>query len=121
MNGDVALMKIKNPKAIIAIVCSVAALVTITGFAPNGGGSPMGKSASPSGEMPNKTSVQKSISVNVSSPERQTLERTTQFAGKLQPSSTVKVYPKVSGSINKVFFNVGDKVNKGDLLFTVDT
>ncbi|MBP0980881.1 MAG: biotin/lipoyl-binding protein, partial [Oscillospiraceae bacterium] len=61
------------------------------------------------------------ISVNLTSPERETLERQTDFAARIEASQTVKVFPETGGTVSKVYFNVGDKVNKGDLLFELDS
>jgi len=61
-----------------------------------------------------------SIAVNVTYPERETLSRKTEFAGKIEASQAVKVYPEVSGTVAKTYVNAGDTVNKGDLLFEFD-
>ena len=60
------------------------------------------------------------ISVNIDYPERETLSRKTDFAGRIEASQTVKVYPEVSGTVAKTYFNAGDLVKKGDLLFEFD-
>lgn len=41
-------------------------------------------------------------------------------AGKLQPKNYVDVGAQVSGQLEEVFFEVGDKVEKGDLLARID-
>ncbi|MBP0981625.1 MAG: biotin/lipoyl-binding protein, partial [Oscillospiraceae bacterium] len=61
------------------------------------------------------------ISVNLTLPERETLDRQTDFAARIEASQTVKVFPETGGTVSKVYFNVGDKVNKGDLLFELDS
>lgn len=60
------------------------------------------------------------ISVQVIYPETETLERQTEFAGKLAAAQSVKVYPEVGGTVSKTYFNAGDTVKKGDLLFELD-
>ena len=61
------------------------------------------------------------INVNIAYPERETLSRQTDFAGKLEASQTVKVYPEVSGTVLKTYANAGDYVEKGQLLFEFDS
>ncbi|WMJ84622.1 efflux RND transporter periplasmic adaptor subunit [Oscillospiraceae bacterium LTW-04] len=60
------------------------------------------------------------ISVQVTYPRTETLERQTEFAGKLAAAQSVKVYPEVGGTVTKTYFNAGDTVKKGDLLFELD-
>ena len=44
----------------------------------------------------------------------------TEFAGRVQAVDDVEVKPKVSGTIEKVHFQDGAQVQKGDVLFTID-
>lgn len=100
-----------------AVICAAAMLSACSGeAAPAGamGGGPGGRG----GAMQAKSAA---ISVNTESPVRETLERQTDFAAKIEANQTVKVYPQVSGTVSKVYFNAGDKVNKGDLLFELDS
>ncbi len=60
------------------------------------------------------------ISVQVAYPEAETLERQTEFAGRLEAAQSVRVYPEVGGTVTKTYFNAGDTVKKGDLLFELD-
>lgn len=48
------------------------------------------------------------------------LELTTAFIGTVEPDEFVSVYPKVSGTVLNTYFQVGDTVKKGDLLFEID-
>jgi len=52
------------------------------------------------------------------------IQRTTQewneFSGKLVASSEVAIHPRVSGTIERIYFRDGSFVKKGDLLFTLD-
>lgn len=43
-----------------------------------------------------------------------------EFTGRLQAPQTVHLIPRVSGYIEKVHFNEGALVNKGDLLVQID-
>lgn len=42
------------------------------------------------------------------------------YAGQVQPNETVNVTSKISGQVEKVNYDLGDYVNKGDILFTLD-
>ena len=48
------------------------------------------------------------------------LALTTAFVGTVEPDELVSVYPKVSGTVLTTYFQVGDTVKKGDLLFEID-
>lgn len=43
------------------------------------------------------------------------------YSGNIQPSDEVDVYSALSGKVATVKFDVGDMVNAGDVLFTMDT
>src|ERR1700753_2236561 len=43
-----------------------------------------------------------------------------EFTGRLQAVETVEIRPRVSGYIDKVTFNEGSLVKRGDLLFVID-
>lgn len=60
------------------------------------------------------------ISVQITYPQAETLERRTEFAGRLAAAQSVKVYPEVNGTVAKTYFNAGDTVKKGDLLFELN-
>lgn len=42
------------------------------------------------------------------------------YAGQVKPNETVNVTSKISGQVSKVNYDVGDKVNAGDVMFTLD-
>lgn len=44
----------------------------------------------------------------------------TEFIGKIQPDESVNVFSKLSGTVTAANFEIGDKVQKGDLLFEID-
>lgn len=100
-----------------AVICAAAMLSACSGdkAAPAGA---MDGGKGGHGGMQTKASA---ISVNIESPVRETLERQTDFAAKIEANQTVKVYPQVSGTVSKTYFNAGDRVNKGDLLFELDS
>ena len=97
------------------------AMMAVAVISSCGGGqsAPAGAPAAQGG--PKKPQKAAAITVNIDYPERETLSRKTDFAGRIEASQTVKVYPEVSGTVAKTYFNTGDLVNKGDLLFEFDS
>ena len=62
----------------------------------------------------------KKISVSVENPVRADIEITGDFIGTVSATSTVSVVSKLSGDVTNTYFEVGDHVNAGDLMFTID-
>jgi RND family efflux transporter MFP subunit len=62
----------------------------------------------------------KSINVSVENPVRSDVEITGDFIGTVSANSTVNVVAKLSGDVTNTYFEVGDYVNAGDLMFTID-
>lgn len=62
----------------------------------------------------------KSIKVSVDNPVRSDVEITGDFIGTVSANSTVNVVAKLSGDVTNTYFEVGDYVNAGDLMFTID-
>lgn len=60
------------------------------------------------------------IEVEVVNPVTGNIEVSTQFMGTLEMKDETEVFPMASGKITDTFFNVGDYVNEGDILFTID-
>ena len=60
-------------------------------------------------------------SVEVSTPQRGSISRTIQFTGDIDAYQTANIYPKVSGNLEDEFVNIGDYVQKGQLLALIDT
>ena len=52
---------------------------------------------------------------------RGTLERTVTSSGTINPVATVKVLPRMSGKVEKVFVDYNDTVRKGDILAELNT
>jgi HlyD family secretion protein len=52
---------------------------------------------------------------------RGTLERTISASGTLNPVSTVKVLPQMSGKVEKIYVDYNDQVRKGDILAVLNT
>lgn len=72
------------------------------------------------GDGPSGAKKGSAIAVQITYPETETLERQTEFAGKLAAAQSIKVYPEVGGTVSKTYFNAGDTVKKGDLLFELN-
>ena len=62
----------------------------------------------------------KKISVSVENPVRSDIEITGDFIGTVSADSTVNIVSKLSGDVTNTYFEVGDHVNAGDLMFTID-
>ena len=60
------------------------------------------------------------LKVAVTSPKRTTLEQKAAFTGKVMPDDSVSVFGKASGEVLKTYFEIGDKVEEGQLLFELD-
>jgi len=58
--------------------------------------------------------------VTVAPVEEKEIVEWSEFTGRVQPVDSVDVRPRVSGYIQKVYFQSGQLVNKGDVLFVID-
>src|SRR2546421_2522664 len=59
-------------------------------------------------------------SVTVAPVEQKEIVEWDEFTGRTEPVESVEVRPRVSGYIQKVQFQSGQLVKKGDVLFTID-
>lgn len=114
--------KKKLSTGILLVAAGAVAVSTVVVFAAGGGpgGGPdggMGGGNMGSGQVEMSESV---IQVKLQTPETGSLSRTTDFIGKIEPSESVNVYPEISGKVSAVYFEAGDTVQAGDLLFTLD-
>ncbi len=108
---DLSFLKTGRQLASLALAAAVVA-----------GAAGCGKSAPAMAQGSRPPAARKSgaISVQITYPETETLERRTEFAGRLAAAQSVKVYPEVGGTVAKTYFNAGDTVKKGDLLFELN-
>ena len=60
------------------------------------------------------------ISVKLTTPTTGSLSRETEFIGTIEPADSVSVYPELSAKVTAVYFEAGDTVQAGDLLFEMD-
>lgn len=61
-----------------------------------------------------------SILVETAAPKTGSIELTGSFMGTVEMENEVTVVAKVGGDVTAAYFEEGDKVNAGDLLFTID-
>jgi len=61
------------------------------------------------------------VSYEFTNIRRGTLERTISASGTLNPVSTVKVLPQMSGKVEKIYVDYNDPVRKGDILAELNT
>lgn len=92
----------------------IACCVVVGGLAAIGIYSRMGKEALSVSAQPTE------ILVAAQNPTRGDLSKTSSFIGTIQPDESVQVFPKTSGTVLKTYFEVGDTVQKGDLLYEFD-
>ncbi|MCL1884983.1 MAG: efflux RND transporter periplasmic adaptor subunit [Defluviitaleaceae bacterium] len=64
--------------------------------------------------------ISDSILVSTVSPEIGDIHVMGEYIGTMQPNQQVAVLPRLPGEVLSVYFNVGDTVNAGDVLFTID-
>lgn len=60
------------------------------------------------------------VAVEVQNPEVGELTVDTTYIGTVSPQEQVYVIPKASGTVTETFFDVGDTVKEGDVLFKID-
>lgn len=60
------------------------------------------------------------IPVEINTVEKKTISNEITLSGKAKPSKDIMVMPKMAGKVSKVNVDVGDNVNKGDVLFSLD-
>lgn len=60
------------------------------------------------------------VTVSTKSVETGTITLTNSFVGTISPEETVMVIPLAAGTVTETFFEVGDTVEAGDVLFKID-
>ncbi len=58
--------------------------------------------------------------VTVAAAQQRTITDWDEFIGRLEAVESVEIRPRVSGYIERVVFNAGEEVRKGDVLFEID-
>jgi len=65
--------------------------------------------------------VRDSILVDTVSPQMGSIIVMGEYIGTVEPNQQVAVLPRIPGEVLSVYFGVGDMVEAGDILFTIDT
>lgn len=60
------------------------------------------------------------IRVHTQTPIRDNITQKSDFTGRVMPDDSVSVYGKASGTVLKTYFEVGDTVKEGQLLYELD-
>lgn len=71
------------------------------------------------GKKEEKTEISK-VAVEVENPTTGELTNDTTYIGTVEPQQQVYVTSKVSGTVTAAYFEVGDTVKEGDVLFKID-
>lgn len=105
---------IKNKKFIYLIIAAVVVVIVVSGF--------LNKRPGP-GNMKEAGNMQgQAVSISVETQEigPETIEQYINVSSKVTANNEVLVMPKVSGTVKKVYVNLGDTVKAGDILFEID-
>lgn len=78
-------------------------------------------SACGAGDAVSAVVISDSVVVNTISPIRGDIAVVGEYIGVIEPIQQVAVLPRLPGEVQSVYFNVGDTVEAGDVLFTIDT
>ena len=80
----------------------------------------LGMSAAACGSTKEETEEPESVAVEVQTPRVGSLTLDSAYIGTVMPQEQVYVIPKTSGTVTETFFEVGDQVQAGDVLFKID-
>ena len=94
-------------KKIKLLLFSLLLILTVAGCAPK---QPATADKEEAGAVP----------VQVETVKKGVLDAQAGIAGKFEPKETAAIAPKVNGKIKEINVKLGQKVNKGDVLFTLD-
>lgn len=73
-----------------------------------------------SNENSSEVSDNSSVVVDIMPVEKGTLSLTNQFIGTVSPEESVYIIPMAQGTVTHTYFEVGDTVQAGDVLFEID-
>jgi len=65
--------------------------------------------------------INNSVLVGTVTPEIGDIVVMGEYIGTMEPNQQVAVLPRIPGEVQSVYFNVGDMVEAGDILFRIDT
>lgn len=64
--------------------------------------------------------VEEATAVQVQSMELGSIKKELVYAGQVKPKETIQITSKLSGQVDQIYHDLGDYVNAGDVLFTLD-
>ncbi|TYQ16001.1 UNVERIFIED_CONTAM: RND family efflux transporter MFP subunit [Acetivibrio alkalicellulosi] len=67
-----------------------------------------------------ESNEERAISVSVSNVQKNSLEKTQNITGQAKPSKEINVIAQLPGKVSQVNVRLGDQVNKGQVIFTID-
>lgn len=71
-------------------------------------------------DMPQMEEEESITSVEIANPTLNTVKDEYMYSGTIQAAETVDVSAKVSGTVSATYYEVGDKVSKGAVLYKID-
>ena len=80
----------------------------------------LGMSSAACGSTKEEADEPESVAVEVQTPRIGSLTLDSAYIGTVVPQEQVYVIPKTSGTVTETFFEVGDQVQAGDVLFKID-
>lgn len=102
------------------VACATCACMLVTGCGKGGQGGPNG-GPNGMGGMPMGQQQAEATAVETSLASLSSISSEYMYSGTVEPKTTVNVLNTTNGKVTKVNFDVGDKVNKDDVLFVMDT
>ncbi len=99
-------MNPRLPTSLLVLALALSISTACSRSAANSGAAPAGQPPPPA--------------VTVAPVVERDIAETTEFTGRLGPVDDVEIRPRVSGYLEKVHFQSGQLVKRGDVLFTID-
>lgn len=97
-------------KKIVITICCVAVIAAGAAVAVRMAGN----------SKPAEEAVATQVTVSASHPKVGDVALTGEFIGTVEPDQQVQVFPKVSGTVLNTYFEIGQQVKAGDLLYEID-
>lgn len=111
----------KRAVGILLLGVGVLAVTTMVMATGGGMGGPGGGGGGQTGSQNMNEKAASVITVKLALPSIGSLQRDTEFIGKIEAADTVSVYPQASGKIEHLYYEEGDYVESGALLMELDT
>lgn len=102
-------MKNRKVKHLVTAITLGCTMTVATGFMLTG-----------CGEKEEPVAVDPSVEVVAELPKTGDIEVTGEFVGTVEADTEIQIIPKVSGDVTATYFEEGDTVSEGDLLFSID-